>query len=204
MIRRGCIQVRRVGGRETFRVVVSVRRRRICGPSRSTRAEAEADRAELAKPDGVARLLAIKEHGQQARADLEERAQRTRRQPIPCVYFVQSIIGGPIKIGVTADVSERLRAYRTHHPYPLRVLATYRAKPDAERELHERFGHLRAEGEWFEAAPELLAFVAEIAIREGHTRRAGGLPELIGVLRALASQLEAAVPSARDVSGVIG
>lgn len=78
------------------------------------------------------------------------------------VYFAQAIGGGPIKIGVAADVKGRLSSLQTGSPVTLHIKAVIRhAGRAVESELHDRFGHLRSHGEWFKPAPELLAFIEE-------------------------------------------
>ncbi len=109
------------------------------------------------------------------------------------VYFIGA--GNPpaaIKIGVTkaGAFPGRLRSHQSSNHEPLRVLGVIRS-PDGERpmaeamrlegELHSRFAHIQrfekgwVGSEWFNAAPELLAFI------EKHTRPPGelGLPESI-------------------------
>lgn len=78
-----------------------------------------------------------------------------------CVYFVRSEKTHAIKIGFTAGkVEDRLGALQTAHPYKLQVLATCRGNREYEKALHDRFGQLRLEGEWFEPHPDLLAFIS--------------------------------------------
>jgi hypothetical protein len=78
------------------------------------------------------------------------------------VYFIQAVQGGPIKIGVAEDVDARLSALQTGSPLPLRVLAILPSSGRyGEAQLHQRFAATRLHGEWFEATPELLAFIAE-------------------------------------------
>lgn len=74
-----------------------------------------------------------------------------------CVYFVRA--GEHVKIGVTKDVGERLDSLRTGCAHRLTLLAAILGDSTLERALHERFSHLRGEGEWFRAAPDLIAFV---------------------------------------------
>lgn len=70
-------------------------------------------------------------------------------------YFVQSGVGGPIKIGVTTNIQNRLQSLATGSAEPLTLLGTL--KGNHERRLHERFAACRKSGEWFEPAAELLA-----------------------------------------------
>lgn len=89
------------------------------------------------------------------------------------VYFIRS--GGPdgfIKIGVTSGrVEARLSSLQTGNPHKLTVLATIDGGPEVELKLHRRFAAFRVDGEWFRAAPELLAFidgiVASASVRVG-------------------------------------
>lgn len=83
-----------------------------------------------------------------------------------CVYFVRSEKTHAIKIGFTAGkIEDRLSALQTAHPYKLQVLATCRGSREHEKALHERFGCLRLEGEWFEPHPDLMAFISVLPKR---------------------------------------
>jgi hypothetical protein len=75
------------------------------------------------------------------------------------VYFVQAD-GGPIKIGLAANPRRRVADLQTSSPYPLRLVATLPGQGAmGESALHAKFAHLRMHGEWFEPAPELLAYI---------------------------------------------
>jgi hypothetical protein len=74
------------------------------------------------------------------------------------VYFADA--GGHIKIGWSRKVSTRLAQLQTGSAVPIRLLGTMPGGRAAEQRIHEQFAHLRISGEWFIAAPELLAFVA--------------------------------------------
>lgn len=76
------------------------------------------------------------------------------------VYFIQGEPGSPIKIGTTRDAVRRVRALQRCNGSVLRVLATIPGDATHEAEMHARFAHLRLHGEWFTAAPDLLAFIA--------------------------------------------
>lgn len=74
-------------------------------------------------------------------------------------YFVQSVDGGPIKIGYTSQHPEsRLSNLQTGSPVPLRIIGLLPG--NREREMHERFKRIRKHGEWFSADKSLLAFIA--------------------------------------------
>lgn len=75
------------------------------------------------------------------------------------IYFVKSPAGS-IKIGTTIRLSHRLRQLAAAHGPGLEVLAVLDGSFEVERALHDRFAHLRREGEWFEPGPDLTAFIA--------------------------------------------
>lgn len=80
------------------------------------------------------------------------------------VYFIQTeTMGGPIKIGYSNDVHERLKTIQSMSPFKLKVLAILPDKSfDAEARLHQRFQKHRLHGEWFEPHPEIENFIANV------------------------------------------
>ncbi|HCX66930.1 GIY-YIG nuclease family protein [Parvibaculum sp.] len=64
-----------------------------------------------------------------------------------------------VKIGYTTSLEARFKALRTSSPRPLKVHHVLFGGRDDERELHQRFSHLRVEGEWFCLSGELLKFI---------------------------------------------
>jgi hypothetical protein len=79
------------------------------------------------------------------------------------IYFIQPRAGGLIKIGTTIRLSDRLKQLATECGEELQVLAVVEGSRPEERDLHQRFGHLRRHGEWFEPGDDLLAFVVRDA-----------------------------------------
>lgn len=77
------------------------------------------------------------------------------------VYFIAG--EHAIKIGVARDPWRRLRELQTASPEPLRLVTCWWGSRKLEREIHRRFAHLRAHGEWFRADVALLALVQQIA-----------------------------------------
>lgn len=85
------------------------------------------------------------------------------------VYFVAA--GEFVKIGYSTNMGVRLvdlrRAYNFTTPAGItdfelrdyRVLATETGGPDREARLHYHFRAYHAAGEWFERAPEILAYI---------------------------------------------
>lgn len=76
------------------------------------------------------------------------------------VYFVQSVDGGAIKIGTSRDVPLRIKQLEADYARPLAILGTMPGGREEEREIHERFSHLRfGRSEQFRPEPDLLAFI---------------------------------------------
>jgi len=80
----------------------------------------------------------------------------------PRVYFVQAGEGGPIKIGTSDKVPDRIAKLQTANPHKLSLLGTVAGDEEIERALHARFASIRLEGEWFRPGRELLDFIAVV------------------------------------------
>lgn len=79
---------------------------------------------------------------------------------IPVICFIQDVNGGPIKIGYSKNVANRHRQLEKRFGRKLAVLATMPGEFAEEREIHERFSHLRfKDTEQFRPGPDLLAFI---------------------------------------------
>lgn len=72
---------------------------------------------------------------------------------------------GPFKVGVAADVSQRLAALQTGSPLPLRVWGQRPAPGgyEEERSVHSALTPHRRKGEWFDCPLPLACEVAGIA-----------------------------------------
>jgi hypothetical protein len=81
------------------------------------------------------------------------------------VYFV--LFQGFVKIGIPTDIKNRLKSVHSSHPLPLTLLGVIPLPPKMhrakERSIHDQFAHLRQQGEWFRAEPELLQYIKENA-----------------------------------------
>lgn len=87
---------------------------------------------------------------------------RNSTSKIRFVYFIQTGESGPIKIGRTQNPKQRLQCLQTHSAFPLRLLTIALDQDETnESVLHERFSHLRQDGEWFSPGPDLLSFIAD-------------------------------------------
>ena len=80
------------------------------------------------------------------------------------VYFVQKESGGSIKIGFSADLPARMESLQVSSDERLVVLAALRGSMELEHELHEKYAHLRLQGEWFIPADDLVKFIRNIAV----------------------------------------
>ncbi len=112
----------------------------------------------------IAEAKMRRERGQVLPADLDEAGGDV-------VYFVQSAMGGPIKIGITSDLEARMKVLQMCCPFVLRVLHAVRGVDRSfESALHKRFAHYRLHGEWFENTRELMELI-EWLKREGRKRK---------------------------------
>lgn len=72
------------------------------------------------------------------------------------VYFGRTKDIGPVKIGFSCNPSARVSTFG------LDLLGViYDATVLTERTIHRRFAAYRLSGEWFQASPEVLAFIRE-------------------------------------------
>jgi hypothetical protein len=85
------------------------------------------------------------------------------------VYFVQRADGGPIKIGCTAFLDQRMAQLAVDTKAKLVLLASAPGSFRDEGRLHRQFAPHRVEGEWF-------ADCADIRAAIGHIQRKGILP----------------------------
>jgi len=76
------------------------------------------------------------------------------------IYFMQPVGGGPVKIGYSANVEQRRKQLELKYKTPLAVLAVMPGDEKEEREIHEKFAHLRFERtEQFQPAIDIFAFI---------------------------------------------
>ncbi len=79
------------------------------------------------------------------------------------VYFIQSVEGGPIKIGQAANPADRLKNLQLGCPVQLRILGIVEGGLMMEKSLHRQFAQYRMHGEWFDAHPKLLQWIEKTA-----------------------------------------
>lgn len=82
------------------------------------------------------------------------------------VYFVRAETTRLIKIGISRDMVQRLKALQTGSPDKLSVMGVIRCERpvDTERAFHAQFRRQHSHGEWFKPSAELDAFIAERAV----------------------------------------
>jgi hypothetical protein len=83
------------------------------------------------------------------------------------VYFVQVEHDGPIKIGTTNRLDERIKSLQTASPYKLRLLAKYEGSHAQERRLHVLYAEYRIRGEWFRPNQSLMELIDYIRAQDG-------------------------------------
>lgn len=71
------------------------------------------------------------------------------------VYFIGTA-DGPVKIGLTRDVRQRLESLQTGSPVKLEILAYCEGDRWLERQYHTFFATQRLHGEWFGRGDNLL------------------------------------------------
>ncbi len=68
-----------------------------------------------------------------------------------------------MKIGRSRDARGRIKQLRGLHPVDnIEILAII--DDDIEQELHQRFGHCRRKGEWFQRTDEIEEYVREVGV----------------------------------------
>lgn len=78
------------------------------------------------------------------------------------IYFAKPVgAEGPIKIGISRDVSKRLSEMNTG-PIEIEIIAVSEGGFREERQLHVQFAPAHVRGSWFSPTPELLALISGV------------------------------------------
>lgn len=92
----------------------------------------------------------------------QNRLREQRGQQPGWVYYLR--VGERVKIGYSADVKRRMRAY----PPESRLLAVHPGTPQLETDMHRRFTGSRAAGrEWFRETPDLSEHIEQVVAQFG-------------------------------------
>lgn len=87
----------------------------------------------------------------------------TMERKVQTIYFVSCAFPDfPIKIGIAANVDQRLCGLQNALPYRVVLLATMPGTHLDERQLHTRFDAYRLHGEWFKPEADLMEYIAKI------------------------------------------
>jgi hypothetical protein len=92
-------------------------------------------------------------------------------------------LAGPVKVGITGQLSARLAQVQTGNPYPLE-LAIYLPMPDRsvaglfEGGFHQVMAAHRMKGEWFDLTPPLALAALLANVRSGLQHFIGDDPDL--------------------------
>ena len=79
------------------------------------------------------------------------------------VYFLRA--GGFVKIGKsTYSGKRRIAELQTGCPYPIEFIGQIKGGQREERALHRQFAPIRAQGEWFYATEQLLAYIESLTV----------------------------------------
>ena len=79
------------------------------------------------------------------------------------VYFIKPVgMAGPIKIGVSQYVPERLMKLAVWSPFPLEVAVTIPGNAALETNLHDCLLEHRSHGEWFHPNPPVLELIERL------------------------------------------
>jgi hypothetical protein len=92
------------------------------------------------------------------------------------IYFLAG--GDLIKIGITTNMTSRMRAIRNSSPVPLELLARGPGCTFTEMRIHAKFAHLRRHGEWFKDEGSIRQYVAENFGPETPRQRSRGLTNI--------------------------
>jgi len=81
------------------------------------------------------------------------------------IYFAQRGKDGPIKIGLSINPKKRIEELKTGSSERLRILYTKPGTIKEEHLFHKLFENYRIDREWFEPAPEILAYIDNLCRR---------------------------------------
>lgn len=80
------------------------------------------------------------------------------------IYFIQSKVGGPIKIGLAQNAKSRFKQIQACSPFELEIKALIKGDYQTEASLHKRFKETRLHGEWFSPTRELTDYIKTLGV----------------------------------------
>lgn len=75
------------------------------------------------------------------------------------IYFIQIQGNGPIKIGISTNIRNRLNSLKSGVPYKLKLLGCMVGNREKEKIIHNKFKESRINYEWFGPTKKLLNFI---------------------------------------------
>jgi len=78
------------------------------------------------------------------------------------VYFIQSGEEGLIKIGSSTDLINRIITLQIGNPCELKLRESIKGNWEKEKEIQNKFQHIKYRGEWFFPTVELTNYIKEI------------------------------------------
>ncbi len=75
------------------------------------------------------------------------------------VYFIEAVGLSRVKIGYSDDPEKRIKQLSTGSPVSLKIYAKVPGNQAMEKEIHQRFSHLRVENEWFHFTNEIKEYI---------------------------------------------
>lgn len=93
--------------------------------------------------------------------EFEEQLRTVKEVYKPYVYFLQSDIGGPIKIGCSSNIPRRAEEIQMYCPFRLVPIGTMDGDLIEEQKIHKQFERSRLHGEWFTDTPKLHQFIRD-------------------------------------------
>lgn len=80
------------------------------------------------------------------------------------IYFIQQGKTGPIKIGYSNNVNERIKSLQSASPEKLVLLGYINGTRKQEQLIHRFFHKYQMEGEWFTPAPRVLNYIFSLIV----------------------------------------
>ena len=83
------------------------------------------------------------------------------------VYFIRAGEGGPVKVGFSTDVQQRLRELQTASPHQLTLEAAVMGTPAVEAWFHHELRRWHIRGEWFDLDEDRVSYALVRLFEEG-------------------------------------
>lgn len=78
------------------------------------------------------------------------------------VYFLLNKFDSAVKIDITANPKQRLKALQCSHSQPLEILKVVEGGRELEAELHKKFADYKIIGEWFKVHKNLMSYIKKL------------------------------------------